>query len=160
MSGPLRTWPTSANQDRCSQSSHSRHDHCLLTDSRCSATGSVIVFWLFRRFHLTLLAVMIASFFAQKSRRLLLLLLLVSCSCRPSELGGNEVWLRDQSDVERQDRCFGVNALQAYGTTHQWWTWACFWHLDLLCQVGFLNWLLYTKHTSHVVVKKLLSYTA
>lgn len=97
MSGPLRTWPTSANQDRCSQSSHSRHDHCLLTDSRCSATGSVIVFWLFCRFHLTLLAVMIASSSAPESRRLLLLLL-VSCSCRPSELGGNEVWLRDQSD--------------------------------------------------------------
>lgn len=158
MSGPLRTWPTSANQDRCSQSSHSRHDHCLLTDSRCSATGSVIVFC---RFHLTLLAVMIASSSAQESRRLFLLLL-VSCSCRPSELGGNEVWLRDQSDVERQDKCSGVNALQAYGTTHQWWTWACFWHLDLQCQVGFHNWLLYTKlwHTSHVVVKILLSYTA
>lgn len=60
---------------------------------------------------------MIASSSAPESRRLLLLFL-VSCSCRPSELGGNEVWLRDQSVVERQDRCFGANALQAYGTTH------------------------------------------
>lgn len=77
----VRTWPTSANQDRCSQSSHCRHDHCLVTDSCCSATGSVIVFWLFCLFHLTLLAVTIASSATEESRRPLLRLL-VSCSCR------------------------------------------------------------------------------